>query len=96
MKRIVYLIIALVMALGALAGAEDTAQNPVLMTIDDEKVYQDQVQEIAELLYQYGYTDSVNMLMGLKYVLLNQVAPFLLTRDIQEDLLGEEQYNALK
>ncbi len=96
MKRIVSLIIALVMALNLCAFAEDAAGRTVLMTVDDEKVYQDQVQEIAELLYQYGYTDGINMAMGLKYVLLNQVAPFLLTRDIQEDLLGAERYSELK
>ena len=67
MKRIVSLIIALVMALSLCAYAEDAAGRTLLMTVDDENVYQDQVQEIAELLYQYGYTDGINMAMGLKY-----------------------------
>ena len=96
MKRILSLIIALVMALGVFACAEDASQGTVLMTVDDEKVYQDQVQEIAELLYQYGYTNSVNMTLGLKYVLLNQVAPFLLTRGQEAELLGEERFSELK
>lgn len=96
MKRILSLIIALVMALGVFACAEDASQGTVLMTVDDEKVYQDQVQEIAELLYQYGYTNSVNMTLGLKYVLLNQVAPFLLTRGQEAELLGEERLSELK
>ena len=96
MKRILSLIIALVMVLGVFACAEDASQSTVLMTVDDEKVYQDQVQEIAELLYQYGYTNSVNMTLGLKYVLLNQVAPFLLTRGQEAELLGEERLSELK
>lgn len=98
MKRIVSLVIALMLALGLCAFAEDAAQDaPVLlMTIDDENVYRDQVEDIAQLLYQYGYTDGINMELALRYVLLNQVAPFLLTRDIQEDLLGAERYAELK
>ncbi|MBO7359006.1 MAG: hypothetical protein J6U72_04190 [Clostridia bacterium] len=81
MKRIVSLVIALMLALGLCAFAEDAAQDaPVLlMTIDDENVYRDQVEDIAQLLYQYGYTDGINMELALRYVLLNQVAPFLLT-----------------
>ena len=100
MKRIVSLLIALIMALSLTAFAEDAAgeapSRVLLMTIDDENVYQDQVEEIAQLLLQYGYTDGLNRELALKYVLLNQVAPFLLTRDIQEDLLGAEKYAELK
>ncbi len=101
MKRIVSLIIALVMALSLCAYAEEPAQEnaverTLLMTIDDIEIYQDQVEATIGWVEQMRGSTGLDMFSGLWYHLFYQVAPVLLTRDIQEDLLGEERYNELK
>lgn len=104
MKRIAALVLALILALCAFGEQETVQEEPVqeapaervlLMTVGGKDVYKDQVEEIAYLLYQYNYTDAINMPQGLMYVLLYQVAPALLTEGRETELLGEEKVNEL-
>ena len=87
MKRSVALLLALVMAL-CCACAEESA-DVVLMSVGGEDVMLSLVENYAYMLYYYGYTDGLDMLEGLEYVLRYEIAPKLLVSD-PEALLGDE------
>ena len=68
-------------------AAEDS--RTALMSVDDVKLYLEDVQNMAEILYMYGYIEEGDMLTPLEYLLYYQVAPLVLVGDRAEEYLGE-------
>lgn len=94
-KPVFALLLTLVLVLTSAVFAEEAAEETaaartVLMSVGDVDLYFESVEEMANLLYYYGYSDNPDYLLATEYLLYYEVAPKLLAGDRLEELLGEE------
>lgn len=74
LNRIWALCVALVLALGCCAAiAEETAENPVLVTIDGEEIRLDTIKNVLDQLVNAGYASEDDYALATEYAIQDKV-----------------------
>ena len=96
LNRIWALCVALVLALGCCAAlAEETAENPVLVTIDGEEIRLDTIKNVLDQLVNVGYAYEGDYALAIEYAIQDKVLQGKIT-EWGLDQFTEEEIEAFR
>ncbi|MBQ6959706.1 MAG: peptidylprolyl isomerase [Clostridia bacterium] len=96
LNRILALCVALVLALGCCAAfAEETEENPVLITLDGKEIRQDKIIELLNQLINAGYAVEGDYALAIEYAVQDQVIESKIT-EWGLDQFTEEEMEAFR
>ena len=96
LNRILALCLAMCLALGCCAAfAEETAENPVLLTVDGEDIALDAVNELLNQLINAGYANEGDYALAVEYAVQDKVLKDKIA-ELGLDQFTEEEIEAFR